>query len=292
MAVISYREVTGRSLSHKFGEAPNAERRFVVTLDSTDTATQDIIGAVGISHLSPHPEYGFLMMTNASVTEATPSPFHAELTYQYELLKPEEQDPNPLARPDIWSFSTSGAAVAALTYYEGSGNNDRRALVNSANDYFEGLQTEEAEVRATIQANRATFPLGLAAQVTNCVNSDSYLGASPHFWKCAGISAQRATEMVNDAEVSYWQITMELVYRQTGWDLIIPNVGYNYLDGGQKKRAYVVDPDDGVTKIACANPVALSQNGGIASPDTLPSLLTRRVYKEVEFSSLFGTPPS
>lgn len=294
MAVTSSREVTGRSLAHKFGEAPTAERRFVVTLDSTDTPTQDIINYPGIFHLAPHPEFPFLLMTSASVAEATPTPYHAEVTYQYDVLKPEEQDPNPLARPDVWSFSTSGAAIAALTYYEGSGNNDRRALVNSAKDYFEGLQTEEAEVRATIQANRPVFPLALAAQVTNCVNSDAYLGAPPHFWKCAGISAQRATEVVNDVEIQYWQLTTELVYRQTGWDLVIPDVGYNYIDpaSNTKQRAYVIDPDDGVTKIPCANPVALQSNGNILGGNTAPALLTRRVYKEVEFASLFGQPPS
>jgi len=58
MAVVSYREVVGRTLSHSFGESPSAERKFVATLDSPNTSTQEVIDTVGIGHLSSHPEYG------------------------------------------------------------------------------------------------------------------------------------------------------------------------------------------------------------------------------------------
>lgn len=286
MGVVSSREVTGRGFSHQFGEKPTAERRFVATLDSTDTPTQTIINQIGITHLAPHPEYPYLKMTNASVAEATPTPFHAEISYSYTI--PEEGDPNPLNRPDIWSFSTSGASVPAYFYYDGD---TMKPLVNTANDFFEGATTDEAEVRATIQSNRANFPLALAAQVTNCVNSDGYLGAPKHHWKCAGISAQQATEVVNDQEIKYWQITTELVYRQSGWPLQLPNVGYNYIDGNEKKRAYVIDPEDDTTKIPCASPIALENDGGIRQVGA-PDILVRRVHKEIAFSGLFGSPPA
>lgn len=287
MAVVSYREVVGRSLTHEYGEPPTAERKFIATLDATNTGTQEIIETVGIPHLAPHPEYPYLLMKNATVTEATPTPFHAEISYSYGIIEEEERDPNPLDRPDVWSFSTSGAAVPAYYYYDGS---TAKVLTNTANDFFEGAMTDEAEVRATIQGNRPGFPLALAAQVTNCVNSDAYLGAPPHHWKCGGISAQQTTEVVEDQEIRYWQITVELVFRQSGWSLQLPNVGYNYLEGSVKKRAYVIDPDDGVTKIACSSPIALNENGSIR-PAGAPDILVRRVHREVEFLPLFGTPP-
>lgn len=290
MAVVSAREVTGRSLSHQFGETPTAERKFIVTLDSTNTSTQEIISSVGTFHLASHPEYPFLLMTNATVTEATPTPFHAEVTCSYTVVPQTEQDPNPLARPATWSFSTSGAAVPAYYYYEGSGNGTLRALVNTAQDFFEGATMDESEVRATIQRNLATFPLGFAAQATNCVNSDSYLGAPPYSWKCAGISAQSATEVVNDVEIRYWQVSAELAYRQSGWPLQLPNVGYNYLEGGVKKRAYVIDPQS-LDQVACSNPVALTGNGDIAPPGSFPTILVRRVHKAIPFTPLFGAPP-
>jgi hypothetical protein len=125
--------------------------------------------------------------------------------------------------------------VPALTYFEGSGNGDVRPLVNAAGDFFEGLTTEEAEVRASISGNRPTFPLATAAAVTNALNQGAYLGGAAYSWKCSGISAQQATEVVNDIEINYWQVSVELVYRQSGWPLLLPHVGWHYLDGSEKK---------------------------------------------------------
>ena len=286
MAVVAFREVSGRTLTHRFGEPPTAERKFVVTLDSTAHTVAEVAGAIGIFHGAAHPEYSFLTMTEATMTEGSPSPFHAEVTFNYELLQPDERDPNPLARPDIWSFSTGGAAVPALFYFDG---NTLKPLVNAVNELFEGLTTEEAECRASITGNRATFPLATAIAVTNCLNNATYLGAPTHHWKCAGISGQQQIEMVNGVEVPYWSITTELIYRQTGWPLQIAHTGYNYLDGGTKKRAYVVDPDTG-TQIGAVTPQALNSDGSLKASGSLPDILVRRVNREVNFSNFFGTP--
>ena len=287
MAVISYREVIPRTASHKFGESPTAERKYIITVDEP-TPTQNLVNAVGILHASAHPEFSYLKCLNIQVTET--DRHHAEITYSYELPKQEELDPNPLARPDVWSFSTGGSQVPALVYYDGSGNSNKKPLQNTAKDFFEGLTTLEAEVRASISGNRATFPLANAAAVTNSVNSSSYLGGAAHTWLCGGISGQQATEVVNDVELRYWQITVELVYRASGHDLLLPNVGWNYLEGGEKKRVWVKDPESG-EKVASGSPRALTNEGGLKADDQEPDILTRRVYPEANFSTYFGTPP-
>jgi hypothetical protein len=287
MAVISYREVIPRTASHKFGESPTAERKYIVTVDEP-TPTQNLINAVGILHASAHPEFSYLKCLNIQVTET--DRHHAEITYSYELPQQGELDPNPLARPDVWSFSTGGSQVPALVYYDGSGNSNKKPLQNSAKDFFEGLTTLEAEVRASISGNRPTFPLANAAAVTNSVNASSYLGGAAHTWLCAGISGQQATEVVNDTELRYWQITVELVYRASGHNLLLPNVGWNYLEGGEKKRVWVKDPESG-EKVASGSPRALTNAGGLKADDQEPDILTRRVYPEADFSNYFGTPP-
>lgn len=291
MAIISYREVLPRTFSHKFGEAPTAERKFVITVDEP-TPTQTAIGSVGIFHGSQHPEYPYLLMLDAAVTET--DRHHVEVTYRYDVPKQENPSPNPLGRPDVWSFSTGGAQVPALRYYHGSGNNDIRPLQNTAKEFIEGLTTLEAELRATIAGNRAQFPLDQAAAVTNCVNASPYLGGAQYTWQCAGISAQQATEVVNNAEIRYWQVGVELVYRRSGWNLFIPNVGFNYLEGGQLKRAWVRDSESG-EKVASSTPRALTTNGGLKpegeAPDILGSGSGLRVFPAVEFSGYFGTPP-
>lgn len=285
MAVVAYREILPRTLQHRFGESPTAERRYQITINNTATSHQECVAAVGIYHGDSHPEYTFLRMLDAQLQESSPDPYHVEIAFKYEVPKQENLDPNPLARPDVWSFSTGGVAVPALTYFDGE---QRKALVNTANDVIEGAMTEEAEVRATIAGNRSAFPLGIAAAVTNCVNSDAYLGGAEFTWKCQGIGAQQQVEVVNDVEIRYWSVTVELIYRQSGWPLLLPNVGWNFLDGGEKKRAWV--KDDAGEKVASSCPVALEQNGNIR-PVGAPDILVRRVHQAVAFEPYFGTPP-
>lgn len=291
MAVLSQREVLPRTYSHRFGEAPSAERKFVITVDEP-TATQTAIAAIGIYHGARHPEFPYLRMLDASVSEA--DRHHVEISYKYDLPKQENLDPNPLARPDVWSFSTGGAQVPALTYYNGNGNADIQPLQNTAKEFIEGLTTLEAEVRATIAGNRSQFPLADAAAVTNCINSAAYLGGNQYTWQCAGISGQQATEVVNDTEIRYWQITVELVYRRSGWNLLVPNVGWNFLENNQLKRAWVRDPETG-EKIASGTPRALDANGGLKAEGQAPDILGGgnglRVLPAVDFSPYFGTPP-
>jgi hypothetical protein len=287
VAILQTTEILPRTFEHRFGSSPTAQRKVIVTVDAPE-ATQNIIDAVGIFHGASHPEYGYLVCTNGSFTET--DRYHVEATYSYEVPQVGTSDfqANPLARPDVWSFSTGGAQVPALVYYHGNGNGDRRPLTNAAFDYFEGLTTLESEVRATIAWNRASFPADLAAAVTNGINASPYLWGAKHTWQCSGISAQKTTEVVNDIEINYWSGTTELVFRQSGWNLLLPNIGLNYLDGSTKKRATVkLDGED----IAAASPVALTESGGLAAANTQPIILERRVFREVDFSSYFGTPP-
>lgn len=297
MAINSFREVLPRTFAHKFGESPTAERKYVVTM-SEPVDHQALLDAIGIIHGSVHPEFGYMLCTEGSITET--DRHHAEITYRYEVPQVGSQDlqPNPLARNDIWSFSTGGAAVPALVYYQGNGNSTRKSLINTAGDFFEGAMTEEAELRCSIAGNRSTFPIGVAATVTNAVNSDVFLGASAHQWKCQGISGQQQVEVVNGLEIKYWSVTVELAYRASGWNLALPNVGWNYISGSggnaKKKRCYVFDEND--EKIPSASVMALNEDGSINfntdfTGSGAPMILNRRVLPEIAFTPYFGTPP-
>lgn len=293
MAILSWREMVGRTYTEGFLENPQAERRFVLTLDGPQVGSGEALAAIGATLLSDHPEYPFLKLTSVSVNEGSPTPFHAEVSLSYTV--PEDDGTNPLTRPAQWSFTVGGTQVAARYYYDG---NVRKSLVNAAGDIFEGLQTDEAEVKAQIQVNKAAFPLGLAVSATNRLNSDAYLGAPPHYWKCAGISASMAEETVNKQTIKYWAVSIELIYRASGWPLQIPQTGYNCIENGVKIRGYVFDPEDlktGIeTRIASSSPIALNADGTIRmnTADNPPDIITRRVHDVVAFQPLFGTPPA
>ena len=297
MSINSFREVLPRTFAHKFGESPTAERKFVVTM-TQPVNHQTILNAVGIFHGAAHPEFAYLLCTEGSITET--DRHHAEVTYRYEVPQVGSADsqPNPLARKDVWSFSTGGAAVPSTTYYDGNGNTTRKPLINSAGDLIEGAMTLEAELRCSIAGNRAAFPLSSAVAVTNCVNSDNFLGAAKHQWRCEGISGQQQVEVVNGLEIKYWSVTVELVYRYSGWNLPLLNTGWNYISGSggsaKKKRCYVFDESD--EKVPSANVMALNDDGSIRfntdfTGSGAPTILNRRVHPEIAFTPYFGTPP-
>jgi len=237
-----------------------------------------------VSFLSPHPEASYCKAMNVSVSNYNGSRWHYEVTWDYELPKQQNVDPNPLARADIWKWSTGGLQVPALYYYEGD---TLAPLQNSANDFFEGATTDISTLQASISGNRPTFDYGLATTVTNSVNSSAYLGGAAYTWKCSGIAANPAVEVVNEVEIRYWQVEVTLEYRPDGWPLQLPNVGWNYLSGGTKKRCYVIDTDSG-DKVPSSNPQPLTTGGAISTG--APTVLVRRVHKAVNFQQYFGTP--
>lgn len=284
MGIVKVTELANVSASRRFGEAPKFQRKFVVEVDSPTTPQTSIVNAPGVSYLAPHPEAGYCLAMNASVGNYGGSRWHYEVTWDYELPKQQNVDPNPLARADIWRWSTGGLSVPALYYYDG---NTIEALTNSANDYFEGATTDISTLQASIASNRPTFDYGLATLVTNTVNSDTFLGAAQYTWKCSGISGQPAVEVVNEVEIRYWQIEVTLEYRPDGWPLQLPDIGFNYLDGSTKKRAYVIDPDTG-DKVPASNPQPLNTDGTLKTG--APTILVRRVHKAVPFAQYFGQP--
>jgi hypothetical protein len=289
MSVHSWRELP-RTVTHLIGASPEFERRFVVTLNNPDTNSGLMIAAVGAQHGASHPEVPAARCRETTVTESYDgNRYWAEVVAQYSIPAADEQGAGllPWLRPDVWKFQTQGVAVPALYYYDGS---TQKPLTNSAGDYFEGLTVDEAQQKVTIQSNRQNFPSALAAAVTNCVNDGSYLGFPQDGVKVQGISGEESTEQVNGIEVRYWKITSELLCRQSGWNLLLPDVGFNFIEGGVKRRADVRGPDG--EQVASSNPIALNGSGGKQSGATLPAILTRRVYKRISMSQYFGTPPS
>ena len=289
MSVNTWRELP-RTVTHLIGESPEFERRFVATLNNPDTNASAVIAAVGCGHGTSHPEYFFARCYDVSVNEAYEgNRYWHEVVARYKIPAADERDIDllPWLRPDVWKFQTQGVAVPALYYYDGS---TQKPLTNSAGDYFEGLTLDEAQQKITIQSNRQQFPSDLAAAVTNCVNESAYLGFAQDCVKVQGISGEQATEQVGGQEVRYWKITSELLARQTGWNLLLPDIGFNYISGGEKRRADVRGPDGDM--IASANPIPLNGSGGKQTGSTLPAILTRRVYKRIVMSTYFGTPPS
>lgn len=300
MSVLSFREVLPRTFENRLGSNPSATRKFVCTTDGPTSVT-DISSALGIPQGSPHPEATYLLALDASFTE--PDTYHAEVSISYGMpaeagTTSQDWSPNPLARPAVWSYSTTGATIPVEDYYDGTGSGEGslKPLVNSAGEPLLGVTTQIGELKVQIQVNRSSFDVGAAIAGTGAINAGPYLGAPAYYWQCQGISGQPQTEAVNGVQVRFWSITSNLVYRQRGWVAQLLDTGYNckqpYPPGG-------IGPCKVITEagpIDATMPMALNSDGTQAEPGSDGKIevrkIERRLHPAVDFVAYFGTPPS
>jgi len=290
MPIQSWRELA-RTTEGEVRGSTTAARTFVLTLadntlENNPPTEAEIISTLSLDNWgAAHPAFAFLGLRKVSITERfSDSPYHVQVVAEYGLITANDLLA-PTSRPSEWTFAAEPAQVPAFYYWDGT---TRRPLVNSANDYFEGLTTEEQIVRATIKKNYSNFPAS-QMQATNKINSGDYFGCPAHSWKVAGVNATYTIESYNNVVYTYWATTSEILYRESKWNLQLPDVGWNFIGGGQKRRAMVFDFQNGEW-VASANPVALDGSGGQSSG--FPAILERRVNSEANFSTLFGTPPT
>lgn len=292
MGVASYRELA-RTFETELGGNPVAKRTWAVTL-SDDTLQGnppneiDILSTIGLDNWGQQHSDSLtaFKLRKVSITERySDSPYHVLVVADYGLVSANELL-NPTARAAEWTFESKPSQVAALYYYDDE--DVRHPLTNSAYDYYEGLTTDEQLVHATMKKNYSNFPTAQMA-ATNSVNQAPYFGCATHSWKVAGVNTTYTMELYNNVQHNYWATQCELIYRQSGWNLQLPDVGWNFIGNGQKRRAMVFDFENGEW-IASPNPVALDGEG--AQTAGAPAILERRVCPEADFSGLFGTPPS
>jgi hypothetical protein len=289
MAILSWRELP-RTVNRRFGERFVAERRFVFTLDDSGATGELAANTVNITFGTKHPEF-FIRCTEFTYEDSYEgSRYHSLLIVEYggDLQTDPDQFAAPTQRPAKWSFQTQGTTVPALFYYDQDGNNSTKPLTNSAFDYFSGLTTDEAQCKIVIQENRSTFPSALAISLTNTINASPWIGGATHTWKCQGINGELKYEVFGEILYRFWSITVELLFRQTGWPLQLPDVGFNFIANNQKRRAVVFDFENSEW-VASPGPVGLDGEGGLTLG--APAILTRRVHREIDFNAFFANPP-
>lgn len=293
MAIASTQELA-RTFENEVRGVPRAVRTWAVVLDdqtltSGPPTPQTIASELELDNWGEaHPDFEWMGLRKVSITERfQDSPYHVQVVAEYGVLSANDLL-EPAQRTAEWSFESQGSEVPALFYFDD--DDVKRPLTNSAYDYFEGLTTTEQLVKATIKKNYSAWA-DVAGRIAanHKINSDEYLGCPVNSWKVSGVTAAWVKEVYNNVEYEYWATTCELLYRQSGWLLLLPDVGWNYIEGGQKRRAMVFDFENGEW-VASPNPVGLDGSGGI-NMTTHPTVLDRRVNDETAFAALFGTPP-
>lgn len=291
MGVASVKELS-RKAEYEVGQVRKLTREFVCVLtDDTLTGSPlyepDLFTAVGVDLGSIHPTYSLepYRCRKMVLTEGFDgSPYHVHLAAEYGIIAANELT-TPLDRSTVWEFDSQPGEIPALTYYD---NTTLRPLTNSAYDYFPGLVTQESTVVMTAQKNFATFPSSWLGAM-NHVNNATFFGCAIHTVKVQKVKVTTVREQYAGAVASYWSATAELHYRQSGHNLQLPDIGWNFIDGGQKRRAMVFDFENSEW-VASPNPVGLDGSGALTLG--VPAILARRVNPAADFATVFGTPPS
>jgi hypothetical protein len=284
MSVTAWREVIdGRGATQKFAENVKCKRTFIVTVSDPATPVSTINNAIGINWLDVHPEFPAVYVTDMSC-QNDGDPLHYKVEFTYDLIKQEDRKQMPWERTDKFTFSGGITTAPAVVHYN-DGFATPKLIVNTAGDPLEGAERECAEWRISISGNRQAFPYAMAMAYINTVNNDSWSGFAPRTLKCQSISGQREVEQVNNAEVPYWTVSVELAYRAEGWELRLWDVGYNEIKSGSRQK--ILDK----LKEPVSEPVALSE--GVAKPaGQPPDMLKFKVYREASFSGVFTQLPS
>ena len=300
MPVVSTKELA-QTFEREVGRPAIVKRRFVCVLaDGTlqnDPATElEIMAAVFNTTTNviatsaifgePHPRIAAWKLRKFVINEGFEgSPYHVEVVLEYGIVR-DEEFVTPTSRPAVWNFEGSSGEFPALRYYDGS---TTYPLTNSAYDFYPGLMTTESVVQMKVTKNFALFPSGWYA-ANNHVNSATYFGCAAHTIRVAGIDTTYEYEEWGGSVVKYWKATATLAYRQSGHNLLLPDLGYNFISGGQKRRAMVFDFQNSEW-VPSPNPVGLDGTGGLSMTGNA-TVLNRRVNPETDFQTVFGTPPT
>jgi hypothetical protein len=201
-------------------------------------------------------------------------------------------DPNPLLRPEVYSFSTSSTTVEAAAKLPIPGGFGRQIIYNSAYDVVTGYKMRAVEPSLTIKKNLATSPLVLIDAIANKTNEWPWAGGAGLTWLCTAISGEQKTEVVGTEVITYWAVSANFSYRSQKWNLRIKDIGLNERvprEGGGfiKRRCRVYDQNGNFVAATTAQP--LNPDGTQRDSETI-SELEYTIYEWADFSNYFIGP--
>jgi hypothetical protein len=204
------------------------------------------------------------------------------------------------------SITTSMSEMPSWTWIAtpGGGNNARVAAVNPCKEPVDGIIRLEPVVVLSVEQFETIDPTSKCQHVGK-VNSNAgtykSLNFEPRTLLFRGLTARPATEFWGSTLYRGYRSSYEFVYRRNvqkttggdqticGWDMAIPQTGWNEKVAGETRRALVkIKSADGKIDewTQSASPIALNDDGTRRDDDPL---VYRRGYADaVDFSSVFS----
>jgi len=212
-----------------------------------------------------------------------------EVEYSSKTKENNEEEEEPLdKKPEVeFDFETYQTTAEGALLDSAADDDDgaavdsqfawTKALTNSANEPFDP-QPEVDQVRPvlTVTYNEAFLNIRPLMFFANRVNSVAWLGCPPRTWKMGGPRIHR----VQDAEQSYWTVSLTFTFNKQTWDLQILNQGTYSIDGAGDKQPFVDAEGNRIVGL-------LDADGAELATDADATFERYRVYREGDFNFIF-----
>lgn len=197
----------------------------------------------------------------------------ADAAYGTDTESQEERPDNPLDEPPEleWGFQQFQRVADK--------DNNGKPIINKANEQFDPLpEIDDSRLVLTYSRNEPTFPVSLAIQYRDAVNSDTWNGVPEGKVKCQNIGARRMHRATEGGTFYYWNVNYEFHFRPDDWDLHILNQGYRLNTDGTYSSA---TDEEGR---ALNQPVLLDIDGQELTTGATPIFLDFEVYRKLPFA--------
>jgi hypothetical protein len=154
---------------------------------------------------------------------------------------------------------------------------DGKAVVNSANDYFDPpITKDQSRPVLTLTRNEQTFNPDLAAQFKDHTNSGGFFGWDVGQVKCSNIVPN---EEYHPEIGVYYSVSYEFQFEPKGWKRKVLDQGLRKLTSGKQDNILIKG-------LPVQSPALLDGHGQPNDPAADPVFLEFTVYDEVDFGSL------
>jgi len=262
----------------------NASRRTKVYTVLTDSAADDVAVVLAADGLpvwnAPWPGDGQFGVRGRVGRRVSTKLWEVTISYVRQTwggLGSSGGDPaaDPLDQPPQISWRSNASNEAIDEDVEGN------AIINSAGEPFESPVTEEFHDSVlVIRENIAAYDESVHRLYRGALNANEYRGAPPGVAKIASIQGER----VFSGELTYWQRTTEVHFRETGWDHRLLDQGFREDAGTDSDNKPVYRQIVDQKGQPLSSPVLLDGSGNKLAAGADPHWLTFVTKRRRSFS--------
>lgn len=268
-------------------------RRWIIqtdsVLDTESTIFSQTFGQLP-RYLEAHPENLFFRCRDLTIVPVQSKYWwEANAAYTDEPVSKEERDradyPDPTTRPARISKKTK----RRQEYRER--DRDGNALLNDAEDKFPAQPVYVSKSVFQIEKDVADWSVEWEKQLTNSLNTNACSitdGKKTISFpaETAMIEVLDVSELQEENGFEFYTISCSIACEEaaTDWDLSLLNEGFQYLDGGVKKRIRIEDEKG--NKIVPAEAQLLTSSGGILAVGGTPVFKTFKMIKKKSWEPL------